>query len=107
MTDDERLKRVRKFLATEASQPLTVWWLSFADPDLEDDQQFLGACLVKAKGPAGAVRVSHELGINPGGQVEAVGGIVIAAAIEAEWTNRLLTKPQCEELNRLLKPSVN
>jgi hypothetical protein len=98
MTLKERMKRVRKFLAKEASQPLAWWWLSFTDPDQPEEQQFLGACLVKATGMFGAVRVSYELGINPGGQVEMIGPL--DANVEDGWADRLLTKAECDDFDR-------
>jgi hypothetical protein len=46
------------------------WWLSFADPDREPGSEFLGVVIVEARGFALAVRRTHELGINPGGEVQ-------------------------------------
>lgn len=40
------------------------WYLSFAD-----EPGFLGACIVQAPDGLAAVSVSHNLQINPGGQV--------------------------------------
>ncbi len=59
--------KVALILAREASQPLTWWYLSFADTD-----GWRGGCVVRARGMASAIRRTHELGINPGGEVRAV-----------------------------------
>ncbi len=48
---------------------MTMWWLSFCDPDAPTGEQFLGACIVDAVDEITAVRVAHILGINPGGEV--------------------------------------
>lgn len=62
-------ERVEEFLAEEAKQPEKLWYISFAD---DDRGGFLGACCVVAQGMIGAVRLTHALGINPGGQVLAI-----------------------------------
>ncbi len=43
------------------------WWLSFVDPD---GGQFLGVCVVRRHSFVAAIQRAHQLGINPGGQVE-------------------------------------
>lgn len=53
------------------------WWLSFVDPDKaapRDEQVpggpgFLGVCIVRAQTDLLAVMRTHDLGINPGGEV--------------------------------------
>ena len=70
---------------------MKTWWLSFADPYRPRGSQFLGACIVDAESPRGAVARSRELGINPGGEVlivPAPDGIVV----EARWKDRLLSR---------------
>lgn len=64
--DQERLLQA---LAYEEQQPQMYWWLSFADSNKPKGEQFLGATIVKAGGPASAIRRTHVLNINPGGQV--------------------------------------
>lgn len=44
-------------------------WLSFADGERSEGQQFLGACVVEAPSFLLAVFRTYELGINPGGEV--------------------------------------
>jgi hypothetical protein len=45
---------------------------------------------------------ARRLGCNPGGQVEGVGPIDLAWPVPAEWTNRLLTRAECEGFDRLM-----
>lgn len=45
------------------------WWLSFCDPDLPEEEQLLGAAIVRAKDGLSAVERARELGCNPGGEV--------------------------------------
>lgn len=74
------------------------WWLSFADATLPKGTQFLGACIVRARGMVSAVSRAHVLGINPGGEV--VGYELPAAADEIgipdDYCNRLLTREEAE-----------
>ena len=44
-----------------------IWWLSFADED-----GFLGGVLIRADSFIDAVSKSHELKLNPGGEVQGV-----------------------------------
>lgn len=68
---------------------ITVWWLSFTDPT------FLGGMFIEAPTMLAAVARSHMLGINPGGEVLAMG--FRAEAVEPGWVNRLLTKAEAED----------
>lgn len=52
--------------------PTGAWWLSFADPDLPEGEQFLGVAIVEQRWFISAVEKAHELGINPGGQIQGV-----------------------------------
>lgn len=76
-----------------------MWWLSFADPELPEGTQFLGAAIIKASNFLEAVRVSHILGINPGGEVKSQ-RIPVEMEIPDKWVERLLTKAECEEFDR-------
>jgi len=81
-------------------------WLSFADGSLPEGSQFLGVVIVEAWSFLDAVMQAHRRGINPGGEVQ---GVEIPRALEipAEYVNRLLSRAECEELDRKLgaKPS--
>lgn len=76
-----------------------TWWLSFAE------DRFLGVAIVRAPTWLDAVRRTHRLGINPGGQVswEQL-GTEEAVRVPAGWLDRLLTREECAELERLMKP---
>jgi hypothetical protein len=75
-----------------------LWWMSFVDPSLSpppSEQRpggpsFLGACIVEAASYAGAVLVSRDLGINPGGQAKITGPFPLGNW-EPQWCNRLLS----------------
>lgn len=69
ITDAIRSERIAAALWRESSEPLGWWYLSFTDPDRPKGTQFLGACVVEARGIAQAIGESHRLGLNPGGEV--------------------------------------
>jgi hypothetical protein len=48
---------------------MTLYYLSFCDPDKPKGQQFLGATIVEADSSLDAVSKTHRLKINPGGEV--------------------------------------
>jgi hypothetical protein len=101
MTDDEYEKRAVELLSAEAGETLAWWWLSFCDPEEPEGAQFLGACLVRATGFFSATLVAHRLGCNQGGQVRGMGPIPLDSQIEDGWTERLLTKDECDEFDRI------
>lgn len=63
MTDKQFKERAAELLREERKQPVSWWYLSFAD------QVFHGAVIIAAHGLTDAVRTCHALNINPGGQV--------------------------------------
>lgn len=77
---------------------MTIYWLSFVDPDKPEGKEFLGACLVEADGFLLAVKAAYRKGCNPGGEV--AGSTVpteMVKYINTKWMNRLLTKDECIE----------
>lgn len=85
------------------------WWLSFADPDRPEGEQFLGVCIVQGTEPAmGFPRATDpiprawQLGLNPGGEVQ-FHRIPEDRQPPAEWTNRLLDRAECEQLDRVIR----
>jgi hypothetical protein len=93
-------QRARELVEAEADQPERWCWLSFCDPAKPRGSQFLGACLVRARGTATAVRRAWELKINPGGEVR----VQIAPehfVVHDGWADRLLTREQCAEFDRI------
>lgn len=57
---------------------MSLWWLSFADPEKPQGTRFLGVAIVEIEDVEGqdlrdravtVVRKAHALGCNPGGEV--------------------------------------
>jgi hypothetical protein len=81
-----------------------LWYLSFCDGDRPKGSQFLGACVVIADSPEGAVTESHLRGCNPGGEIamwEAPAGTEreVLAAMESrgQKINTLLSRADIGE----------
>ena len=74
---------------------MKTWWLSFVDAELPPGEQFLGVCIVEAETDLDAVRTTHSLGINPGGEVIAVQ----IAPTDPSAMNRLLGKDKAARLS--------
>lgn len=75
-------------------------WLSFAG------EKFLGVAIVPARGNKlsrnalrSAIRKTHELGINPGGEVLAV-ALSAAQTPPPEYLNRLLNREEANEASK-------
>lgn len=82
------------------------WWLSFADPELPKGLQFLGACLVQAEDERGAITEAWLRHLNPGGEVAIVGPLAgLPPGVSDEYANILLTRVQCEEMDRVAAAS--
>lgn len=71
-----------------------LWWLSFADGARPQGQQFLGVAIVPADDMIAAVRLTHRLGINPGGEVRGGPLCTIPAGLPTE---RLLDAAEARE----------
>jgi hypothetical protein len=63
-TEAQIRARIDSLLAEESTQPLRWWYVQFNDPI---SGAFNGANLVESRGHASALRKTHILGINPGG----------------------------------------
>lgn len=95
MDDDQRARaRMVGLLVEDLALPERWWWLSFADGQLPVGTQFLGVVIVKARGMGWACRRAHELGINPGGEVQGT-EFPDGAIAPPEYVGRLLTKEEC------------
>lgn len=70
-----------------------LWWLSFADAD-----GFRGVVIVRAHGLISAVRLTHQLGVNPGGEV--AGSWVDERALERYELNRRYSRAEIDQLGR-------
>jgi len=83
-----------------------LWWLSFVDPArcAPDGQGepggpgFLGVAIVAASDLLSAVRETHRLGCNPGGEVLGHGPFPIDT-IPARYFDRLLTKAEIDAID--------
>jgi hypothetical protein len=72
------------------------WWLSFADNEKPEGEQFLGAVVVDDNGGdfVGAIDNAHRLGLNPGGEAL---GMPTPEEPKPEWINRFMkTKEDVE-----------
>lgn len=98
---EQRYEYVQDQMMLLIGRPVSLWWLSFVDPDRSapPGQQvpggggFLGVAICEGDTLADAITRSHLLGVNPGGQVSARGPLP-AWMIAPEWRDRLLTKEQ-------------
>lgn len=76
---------------------MKYWWLSF----VSDDDKFIGVCIVKASEFTDAVMKTHELKINPGGQVAGWPFEEFPSEFKDKYLSmmdKLLTKEQLEEV---------
>lgn len=83
-----------------------LWWLSFVDPELPQGSRFLGACIVEAATPVGAVLAAHAHGCNPGGEILTAGPFPLDAYAPA-WRNRLLSRDETLALNGIRLGDAN
>jgi hypothetical protein len=81
--------RAENMLNAEACCPLRWCYMSFAD-----ESGFLGGVYVFARGILSAVAATHEMGINPGGQVMYMEP---EDAPPPELINRLLSREELEK----------
>jgi hypothetical protein len=78
-----------------------TFWVSFCDPDKPQGQKFLGACLVEGDTLVEAIEEARRLGINPGGEaLGVVGDPETVKIIPDHWKNRLLTKAECDKMDK-------
>lgn len=76
-------------------EPTLWWWLSFADANLPEGEQFLGVVLLEAAGMVQAIARCTARGINPGGEV--VGHpcpLPAGTRFRPDWCERLLSKAE-------------
>lgn len=109
MTREQFMERLAE-LSAEASvaeadmllngQEIPWWWLSFIDPERPEGTRFLGVCIVQGATGMAAVSRSHDLGVNPGGQVMMVpvDDEFVDPLFREQWCDRLLGKSEAELL---------
>ena len=67
-TRDETLNKFYEIMQEEALRDEKVClWMSFVD-----DEAFLGVIITEALGLSHAIEKTHDMGINPGGEIRAV-----------------------------------
>jgi hypothetical protein len=75
------------------------FWLSFADPNLPEGSQFLGALILQAPSFEEVIALSHLRGLNPGGEVQ---GVEIPTDVMDKFPDgcreRLLSREEAERL---------
>lgn len=69
ISEVDRMHLFLDALEREQDNPEKLIWMSFCDPNLTEGNKFLGVIITKAKGLAHAVEKTHDLGINPGGEI--------------------------------------
>jgi hypothetical protein len=85
-------ERKAMLLAQEQDNPPVLWWMSFCDPTKPKGQQFLGVCIVEAKGFVHAHQKLWTLDINPGGEIQAMQVV----GVPTEYHNKLLSRAELE-----------
>jgi hypothetical protein len=85
-------ERKAMLLAQEKGNSPALWWMSFCDPDKPKGQQFLGVCIVGAPGFMHAHQKAWALGINPGGEIQAVQ----VEGVPTEYLDKLLSRAELE-----------
>lgn len=84
---------------------MSIWWPSFADDTRPKGEQFLGAVMVRALTFIEAVRVSHILKLNPGGEVQGTPcPAKIVALVPPAWVERLLSREEVKQFDAEMKP---
>lgn len=96
--------RCRSMAAAIADpSPLRWWWLSFADADLPESTQFLGAVIVAAPNFLLATQEAHLRGINPGGEVQGM-ELPDWAVPHLNHQNVLLDRTECAAADDHFRP---
>lgn len=88
MNQREFRQRVNKLLGEDGKNPLSWWFLSYAD-----DDGFRGGVIIQAHGQTEAVYLSSHRGISPGGEIRII-PIPDEFLPPDEYRNRLLTRPE-------------
>lgn len=90
----EFVERTAELFEEERIQPLTWWYLSFADK-----VGFRGAAIVEARGLLGAIARCNVLQINPHGEVRGIQLVETLPERYLKMTDRLLTRADLEAMD--------
>lgn len=74
---------------------MTVYYMSFVDPDLPKGERFSGACLVHASDPKDAIETAWKCGCNPGGEIQM---LVPEFIPDEKWFYRILSRHELAEM---------
>jgi|SRR3984885_11783152 len=96
----DEIERRKQEAMADTSEPVW-WWLSFADGSLPKGSQFLGVAIVKGANVYQASQAAHHIGCNPGGSVMGEPFDDDDIVPPEEFTNRLLTERDIDELKRI------
>jgi hypothetical protein len=75
------------------------WWLSFADPDKPEGEQFLGGLFLRGHTLPAVITESHLRGLNPGGEVQVV-ELPPELEVPEKWAERLLSREEVAEMDQ-------
>jgi hypothetical protein len=90
---DIQAKIKERLLEESTANKESIWWMSFCDTDKKPGSQFVGVVITKALGLAHALKKTHELKINPGGEVQSC----MVESIDEKHFDKLLGKPELKE----------
>lgn len=91
--EKEELHRrgMQEVMDQDMTKPETWWWVSFADPNLPEGEQFLGVIIIMGGGIGEITQKAFAMGINPGGEVKAI-PIPDEHVPDERFRNKLLSK---------------
>lgn len=79
---------------------MSLFWLSFCDPERPEGTQFLGVAIVDGTELLSATSRAYALGCNPGGEIMSLQVAPnLVGLIDERWRDRLLTRAEAEELD--------
>lgn len=90
----ETLERLLSWLRKE---PTGQIWMSFVNPDKLEGDHFLGVIICRARSGAEAIARTHQMGINPGGEV-AMTEVPLDNLCPDSVLDRLLSREEAEKL---------
>ena len=77
---------------------MSCFWISFCDVDKPKGSQFIGVIIIDSMNFDSAIKQTHSLKINPGGEISS--WQVNGRNIPLMYFNRLLSTEQVDELEK-------